>query len=396
MRRQYMKYGHDEYPDNKGMPAKTPPILKDNRDNKGIGHTYSNPEIHRTMKDGQEYVRCNLCDADNFQVLFHGRDRLYKKEGVFPVVKCNECGLIYLNPRPGQEDIGYYYPHDYMAYEKIGHDDIGIMGKGQGRASDLKNWIKKTILEEYYEYDFQNSGREKILKNLLKKVSVYPFLSKYRSMYYRTIPFSDKGKVLDIGCGNGSYLAWLKSLGWAVYGVEPDEMSVKFAAQEYGIDIFCGDLSDAHFPDSLFDCITMWHSLEHSHRPLETLKEIYRILKPEGLAVISVPNIHSLEAKLLKGNSFLYDVPRHLYDFSPRVLGEMLNKGGFRIQKISYSPRIDLFQWSLNSLLEEKKHKLRIESKWRTNVLVRLIARLLALCHVSSVMTFYAKKNETV
>jgi hypothetical protein len=102
-----------------------------------------------------------------------------------------------------------------------------------------------------------------------------------------------------------------------------------------------------------------------------------------------------MEAKLLKGNSFLFDVPRHLYDFSPRTLDEMLSKTGFIVQKIIYDSRIDMFQWSLNSLFEEKKWKLRIGSRWRTNVLVRLLARLLAFCHVASVMTFYAKKNES-
>jgi SAM-dependent methyltransferase len=352
-------------------------------------------EISTIVEDHREHVKCNLCNADNSRLLFHGRDRLYNKNGVFNVVKCNECGLVFLNPRPTQKAIGYYYPPDYLAYEKVSYENVGIMGRGQGKFAFLKNWIKKTILEEYYNYDLRDSGRIKITHNVFKKILVSPFVSTYRRMYYRTIPFSDKGRVLDIGCGNGSYLAWLKALGWEVRGVEPDEASAKFAAEEYGVDIFCGDLLDAHYPASSFDCITMWHSLEHSHYPLETLKEIYRILKPQGCLVISVPNVHSMEAKLLKGNSFLFDVPRHLYDFSPRTLDEMLSKTGFIVQKIIYDPRIDMFQWSLNSLFEEKKWKLRIDSRWRTNVVVRLLARLLAFCHVASVMTFYAKKNES-
>ncbi len=352
-------------------------------------------EIKDSATDRREHVRCNLCNADNSKLMFYGRDRLYHKEGTFRVVKCSDCGLLYINPRPMQKDIGYYYPPDYPAYEKVSYEDIGIMGKEQVKFAYCKNWIKETILEEYYNYDLRNSGREQASNSILKKLLVSPFVSTYRRMYYRTIPFSDKGKVLDIGCGNGNYLAWLKTLGWAVHGVEPDEASAKFAAQEYGIDTFCGDLLDAHYPGSFFDCITMWHSLEHSHRPLETLKEVNRILKPNGFVLISAPNIDSMEAKLLKGNSFLFDVPRHLYDFSPRTLGAMLNKTGFTVQKTIYDSRIDTFQWSFNLLLEEKKSKLRMESKWRKNIVVRLFARLLAMCHIASVMTFYAKKNES-
>ena len=136
----------------------------------------------------KEYVNCNLCNADNTQLLFTGKDRRFKKEGLFNVVKCKECGLIYLNPRPTQVDIGYYYPTEYWPYRKIGFEDIGIMGEGKGKFAYLKNWIKKTILEEYYKYDFKNLGKRKESANLFKKILVFPFLSKYREIYYGTIP----------------------------------------------------------------------------------------------------------------------------------------------------------------------------------------------------------------
>ena len=266
------------------------------------------------------------------------------------------------------------------------------MGKGEGRFARLKNWVKKTILEEHYRYDLKNLGREKEIKNLFKKILVRPFLSKYRKMYHATIPFFDKVKVLDIGCANGDYLAWLKELGWEPYGVEIDENCVKFARKEYGIDIFCGDLLETKFPDNYFDCVTMWQSLHIHHHPLQILREINRILKKNGLVVVSVPNINSLEAKLLKEKSFLFDIPRHLYDFSPRTLKNLLKKAGLRTEKIIYLPRVDSFQWSLDSLFQEKGYKIRVESKWRTNPLAILTAELLSLCHMSSIMTFYVRK----
>jgi len=342
----------------------------------------------------KEYVRCNLCDADNTQLLFVGKDRLFKKAGLFNVVKCKECGLIYLNPRPTQKSISYYYPPDYDPYKKIGFDNVGIMGKGKGRYARIKNWIKKTILEGYYSYSFDDNFKsEKKSKSLFKEILVSPFLSKYREMYYGTIPFFDRGKVLDIGCGSGSYLAWLKELGWEPYGVEIDEDCVKFAREEYGIDTFCGDLSEANFPDGFFDCITMWHFLEHSPHPLETLRESNRILKRDGLVVICVPNIDSLEAKLLREWSILFDVPRHLYDFSSHTLKRLLNKAGFRIKKNIYYKSLAQFERSLNKFLGGKGYKMRMSSKWRLTPLIKFVGELLSLFRLSSVMTFYAEKQ---
>ncbi len=340
----------------------------------------------------KEYAKCNLCDADNTQLLFIGKDRLFKKAGLFNVVKCKECGLIYLDPRPTQKSINYYYPPYYGPYKKIGFDDVGIMGKGKGKFAYLKNWIKKTILEEYYKYDFKNLGRKKKSTNLFKRILVFPFLPKYREMYYGTIPFFDRGKVLDIGCGNGSYLAWLKELGWEPYRVEIDENCVKFAREEYGVDTFCGDLSEANFSDDFFDCITMWHFLEHSPHPLEALRESNRILKRDGLVVICVPNMNSLEAKLLKERSDLFDVPRHLCGFSPHTLRRLLSKTGFRIKKIVYFKGLGSFERSFNRFLEEKGYKMKVSSKWRANLLAKFVGELLSLFRLSSIMIFYVKK----
>lgn len=349
--------------------------------------------MNQTFKIEEENVKCNLCHADDTRFLFSGKDRQHSKEGLFRVVQCKICGLVYLNPRPTQRNIGYYYPSEYIPYGKTAFQDIGIMGKGRGSFARLKNWMKKTILEEHYKYDFRNFGKTKKKKNLFKKVLTYAFLPKYRKMYYQTIPCSENGKVLDIGCGSGSYLAWLKQLGWQAYGVEMNKDCVEFAAKEYGIDIFCGDLLEAKFPDSYFDCVTMWSFLEHCRSPLETLKETNRILKQGGLMVIFVPNFDSLEIRVLREKSFLTDIPRHLYNFSPRTLQAMLIKAGFKVKKVVYFPRIDMLRWSLNVFLEEKGSGIRLGGRWLSNPLVKLAAGLLSLCRLASIMTFYVEKT---
>ena len=87
------------------------------------------------------------------------------------------------------------------------------------------------------------------------------------------------------------------------------------------------------------------------------------------------------------------DILRHLYNFSPRTLSKILGKTGFEVKKIAYSPRFDIFQWSLDFFLEEKGYRMRIGFKCRANPLVKLTAKLLSLCYVSSIMTFYANKS---
>jgi SAM-dependent methyltransferase len=137
----------------------------------------------------------------------------------------------------------------------------------------------------------------------------------------------------------------------------------------------------------------MMQFLYLSHHPLETLRETNRILKQNGLVVISLPNINSLEFKTLKEKTFLVDIPRHLYDFSACTLKKMLEKTGFITEKIIYFPRVDTFQWSLDSLFQEKGYKIRVESKWRVNPLVKLVGKLLSLCQMSGMMSFYVKKR---
>lgn len=340
----------------------------------------------------KEYVKCDLCNADNTKVLFLAKDRGLLKEGIFNVVQCRGCGLVYVNPRPTRKGMKYYYPPDYGPYQKINYDNVGIMGKSKGKIAGLKNWVKRTILEEYYGYHSKNiGGRGK--SKVLKKILVFPFLPKYKNMYYWTIPFFEQGKVLDIGCGNASYLAWLKQLGWEPYGVEIDEACVKFAKQEYGIDVFCGDLLEAKFPSNFFDCITMWHFLEHSSSPLLSLKESYRVMKQNSLLVICVPNIGSLEAKIFKSCWYPLDIPRHLYDFSGHTLRQLLGKAGFKIKRISYSDKVDTLLWDIEYLLKENGYAKKISARWRMNLMLKSVGKLLAFTHQSSVITCYATKG---
>lgn len=237
-----------------------------------------------------EYAVCNLCHADDTRVLFEGRDRLHGLPGVFTVAQCQQCGLVYLNPRPTKSEIGVYYPDDYEPYvffERIRHNRLARLDYNYG-------------------------------------------LGKRRRAIEKFVP---DGRLLDVGCGNGSFLYYMQEQSWQVHGVEIGQAGADYARQELGLDVFLGELHGTAFPAYHFDLVTMWNVFEHLYDPAATLVEVKRILKPEGLLVITVPNLASWDTRVFGPAWVGYDVPRHLYTFSPATLGALLEQAGFRVMQ---------------------------------------------------------------
>lgn len=217
--------------------------------------------------------------------------------GTFDLVGCQDCGLRYLNPRPSPQEIGDYYPPAYRAY--------------------------RVSIDE--------PTRRRYQAHKLRKVQAH----------------KQAGRLLDVGCADGLFLHLARQAGWQVQGVEMAEESVAYARQTFQLDVFCGDLREAKFPDQYFDVVTFWHVLEHLHDPLGELQEAYRVLKPGGLLVVDVPNIASWQARLFGAGWRALDTPRHLYHFSPPSLKAMLARAGFTPFKLSYwSPGHNMGAWN--------------------------------------------------
>jgi len=234
-----------------------------------------------------EYVRCDLCDENHAILLFFGRDRLHGLPGSFNVVRCRLCGLVYVNPRPTQQEIKKYYPKQYGAY----------------RGASAKS----------------------------------PDVREMRKRLLKVRRFKSGGRILDVGCGDGSFLLAAKKEGWEVAGVEINEAASDYA-RRLGLNVFTGELVDANLRSDHFDVITLWAVVEHLHNPVGTLKELRRILKDDGLLVITTQNFDSLEAKIFSARWFHLDVPRHLYQFDPITLGKILSRAGFQIVKMNTFP----------------------------------------------------------
>jgi SAM-dependent methyltransferase len=141
------------------------------------------------------------------------------------------------------------------------------------------------------------------------------------------------GRVLEIGCGRGLLLQELSRLHHDCIGTERSPLAAARALQIPGVKIFCRPLQDCRFPAGSFDLIVLWHVLEHLDAPEEVLREIYRILKPDGFLVLEVPNLASLQARIFGKHWFHLDIPRHLYHFTIEGLSYLLMRIGFAITR---------------------------------------------------------------
>ena len=137
----------------------------------------------------------------------------------------------------------------------------------------------------------------------------------------------EKGKILDLGAGTGDFLLAAKKSGWEVTGVEPNEDARSLAGKK-GVRLI---EETGSLPDHEFDVITMWHVLEHVPNPFQQIDELSRLLKPNGFLIIAVPNFKSYDAQKYKEHWAAFDVPRHLYHFSPLAIEKIFNTKDFEL-----------------------------------------------------------------
>lgn len=258
-----------------------------------------------------EEVICDLCGADAPEPLFIRKDRFSGQE--FQLVRCSNCGLIYLRSRPSQDELAAYYPSDYEAYYLLDDD-----GSGQSQ------WHLQRALNLQLNFVEQNTtGRE---------------------------------HLLDIGCATGNFLKVARDNGWQTTGIEPIEEAAKIAREHYQLDVITGTLESVELADSSFDVITMWDVLEHLPSPKHTLQRCHRLLKPGGTLVFSIPNLSSFDRYLFGEHWIGWDAPRHFNLFSEESLTKLLTETEFEIgAKKCIIGGKGTFLLSLDNVLEGKR-----------------------------------------
>lgn len=304
-----------------------------------------------------EQIYCALCGADNTELIFVGRDEWYNLPGEFPTVRCCECGLIYLNPRPDRTEIGQFYPDDYAPYFRAIEDE--------------PSW-------------WQRINRRLAMHKRLRLVQKH---------------LPGTGSVLDVGCATGTFLAALREQGWRTQGIELSSFAAEYARKRYGLDVFTGELLDTHFTDNQFDLIIFWDVLEHVHQPRENLLEAARIAKPGGTLILALPNPDSLEARLFGQYWAGWDTPRHLFIYAEKTMRRFLQETGWQIINTScLTGRIWLFNLSLEHWLQNKlsnKRMLAIIMAIMRSLPVRLLSlpyfMLVERLKKGSVMIIFAR-----
>jgi len=166
---------------------------------------------------------------------------------------------------------------------------------------------------------------------------------------------AQRGKLLDLGCGNGRFLALMRDAGWEVRGIEPDPAAAKVAQEQFGIPVIVGTLEDAELPGESFDAITLSHVIEHVHDPIALLSECRRVLKPEGRAVIVTPNIRSLGHQKFGSSWRGLEPPRHLLIFSLTALRVCCEMADLRVQILRTSARAAGLVWQESEMIKRRK-----------------------------------------
>jgi SAM-dependent methyltransferase len=237
---------------------------------------------------------CYLCQSIG-EVLYQDlEDRLFDVPGKWTLRKClgPKCGLIWIDPMPIEEDIGTAYA-SYHTH----HADTAVK---PSRFRRILEWLSHLL----------PSRRAEVAAQAL-------YLSR-----------TEKGRLLDVGCGSGPTLALMAKLGWSVEGIDSDPVAVS-RAQERGFKVREGTLDQQQFPDDCFDAVVMRHVIEHLHDPLSQLKECYRVLKPGGVLVTVTPNGKSWGHRRFKRDWRGLEPPRHLHIFSHSSLAAISAKAGF-------------------------------------------------------------------
>jgi 2-polyprenyl-3-methyl-5-hydroxy-6-metoxy-1,4-benzoquinol methylase len=289
----------------------------------------------------EERCSCLLCESKGTALYQDLRDRLFAAPGTWMLLRCPKCGLVWLNPQPIPEDINKLYS------EYFTHDTAPETPK-QKSTKSLRNAVGFGILNAAYGY--KSDCGNKPLGWLASRLGPLRDIAGGAVMWLNG---SRPGKLLDVGCGNGQFLATMQELGWEVTGVEPDGEAAKVALERFGLSVHEGALEEVAFPDDTFDAITMSHVVEHLPDPISTISECRRLLKKGGRLVMTTPNIESLGHRLYREAWRGLEVPRHLFLFSPTTLRACVERSGLQVLDLRTTTRSARWMWAASRLIRQ-------------------------------------------
>jgi 2-polyprenyl-3-methyl-5-hydroxy-6-metoxy-1,4-benzoquinol methylase len=228
-------------------------------------------------------VPCNLCGSD--------KRKPYCPENGLRLVQCENCGLVYVSPRPNPNELYALYGETYFHNEQS-----GVVG--------YTNYLK----------DEPNIRRT------------------FAGRLQRLTRFAKPGKLLDVGCAAGFFLDEARKIGWQVQGLDVSSFAVGYASEHFGVDVHQGSFTDLPFPANSYDLISMWDVIEHVPNPKSYIERAAELLKQGGVFVMATPDVDSIPARLTGKRWVGFKLSEeHVYYFSAQTLGKMLEDAGFEV-----------------------------------------------------------------
>lgn len=230
---------------------------------------------------------CILCGGTNIKHAFTCTD-FYASNERFEVYSCSECGFTFTQGAPsGKEMDNYYESPQYISH------------------SDTKKGLINTLYHQVRAY-------------MLRRKSKLVIKESHRKA----------GRLLDIGTGTGYFPNAMQKQGWKVEAIEKNAQARSFAKEKFGLQVQAIETLKEFTPES-FDVITLWHVMEHLEQLNETWAKLYSLLEPKGILIVAVPNKASYDAGKYRSDWAAYDVPRHLWHFTPGTMQQIASKHGF-------------------------------------------------------------------
>ena len=287
-----------------------------------------------------ETINCPLCGCEESSLHLIARDYVLHHKGEFRLVHCAGCGLVYVNPRPASGEIGRYY--------EGGYDNFRFDPDATPSPRHMRRFERtRRLLAAFRGYPAGGPVPSKML-NLPAYIA---FCMKSRSCIYPG--YRPGGRLLDIGCGAGKFLAEMRDLGWETLGIDISPEAAD-ACRARRLEVFQGTLGDAGISDAAFDAVTMRHCIEHLPDPAGTLREVHRVLRPGGEVIVETPNISGLPARLLGRYWFGLEPPRHLVHFKPGTLKRALREAGFEHCRVRFKSSGFVIARSLELLAQQR------------------------------------------
>lgn len=262
------------------------------------------------------YDKCPLCKSNAIKKRFTCIDKFATGEE-FDIYECDNCGLAFTQNIPDEKEIGRYY--ESPSY--ISHSNTN-----KGFVNTVYHLVRMIML--------RNKAR------LVERLTILK-----------------NGNILDYGAGTGYFARTMANRGWNVIAIEKSDKARELALKEFGFKMQDTDAL-ADIKDKELDVVTMWHVMEHIQDPDKMWNELHRILDDTGIAIIAVPNSISYDAQRYKEHWAAYDVPRHLWHFTPSSIMRWGEKHGFLLEKQLTMP----FDGFYISMLSEQNRGSRLHT----------------------------------